>query len=85
MGTSLIRNTHPPRIAIGPKGLGYRRVLWGGGGYERGNPVSLASPDHPMFRPRGQGYLARKEAHPPVGKRINLQGYLAHKKKRPTP
>jgi hypothetical protein len=31
-GTSLIRNTHPPRITVGPKAKGYCSVLLGGGG-----------------------------------------------------
>jgi hypothetical protein len=30
--TSLIRNTQPPRITIGPSAQGYCRVLRGGGG-----------------------------------------------------
>ena len=30
-GTSLIRNTHPPRIATGPRAEGSCRVLRGGG------------------------------------------------------
>ena len=30
-GTSLTRNTHPPRITLGPLALGYCRVLRGGG------------------------------------------------------
>ena len=30
-GTLLIRNTHPPRISIGPLAKGYCRVLRGGG------------------------------------------------------
>ena len=29
-GTSLMRNTHPPRITIGPSASGYCRVLRGG-------------------------------------------------------
>ena len=29
-GASLIRNTHPPKITIGPLASGYCRVLWGG-------------------------------------------------------
>ena len=37
-GTSLIRNTHPDRITVGPKAQGYCRVLRGGGSYE-GTPV----------------------------------------------
>ena len=31
-GTSLIRNTHPPRITIGPEAKGCFRVLRKGGG-----------------------------------------------------
>ena len=39
-GTSLIRNTHPPRMTIGPEARACCRVLEGGVvSYERGTPV----------------------------------------------
>ena len=41
-GTSLIRNTHPPKTTRCPYLKGYCRVLRGGVSDERGTPVVLA-------------------------------------------
>ena len=58
-GNSLIKNTHPFRITIGPKTQGYFRVPWGGGSYERGTlamgvlVVLMQEPRTGWIMPRG--------------------------------
>ena len=49
--TSLMRNTHPPRITISPETQGYCRVLLRGGSYERGTPVETQVQSLPDKRP----------------------------------